>query len=266
MLPQRWLSRQSGRWAASKWSRRAIPWFIRRYNIAVEEAEKTWQEYGSLADFFCRRLKPGLRPICPEPNGIVSPVDAQVSQMGTASAGRLIQAKGINYSLEQLLGDRTKAESFAGGEFVTLYLSPRDYHRIHAPLEGRVTGYAYWPGRLYPVNDLGVQGVPGLFARNERLITYLQTDVGQVALVKVGAMMVGSVRVTYSNVVSNRRKPAQLVSLQEGPDLEKGEELGFFQFGSTVILLFEPGAVRWREDLTTGTRLKMGEMIAQKIF
>ncbi|MTV48089.1 phosphatidylserine decarboxylase [Heliobacillus mobilis] len=266
MLPQRWLSRQSGRWAASKWSRRAIPWFIRRYNVAVEEAEKTWQEYGSLADFFCRRLKPGLRPICVDSEAIASPVDAQVSQMGTASAGRLIQAKGINYSLEQLLGDRTKAESFAGGEFVTLYLSPRDYHRIHAPLKGRVSGYAYWPGRLYPVNDLGVHGVPGLFARNERLITYLQTDVGQVAVVKVGAMMVGSVRVTYSNVVSNRRKPAQLVSLEKGPELEKGEEVGFFQFGSTVILLFEPGAIRWREDLTTGTTLKMGEMIAQKII
>ncbi|MZP42232.1 phosphatidylserine decarboxylase [Heliobacterium gestii] len=264
MLPQTWLSRQSGKWAASRWSRRAIPWFIRRYGVNLEEAEKSWQEYRSLADFFCRRLKPGIRPVCPDDNIIVSPVDGQISQMGAVSAGRLIQAKGINYSLEQLLGDTEQARRFTGGEFITIYLSPRDYHRIHAPLAGRVTGYAYWPGRLYPVNDLGVRGVPNLFARNERLITYMDTDVGQVGVIKVGAMMVGSVRVGYAEI--NRRKRAKLVSVTEGPYLEKGDELGYFEFGSTVILLYEPGAIRWKAGIETGARLKMGEEIAEKII
>ncbi|ABZ85304.1 phosphatidylserine decarboxylase [Heliomicrobium modesticaldum Ice1] len=264
MLPQTWLSRQSGKWAASRWSRRAIPWFIRRYGVNLEEAEKSWQEYRSLADFFCRRLKPGMRPICPDESVIISPVDGKVSQIGTASAGRLIQAKGINYSLEQLLGDAEQARRFTGGEFITIYLSPRDYHRIHAPMAGRVTGYAYWPGRLYPVNELGVRGVPNLFARNERLITYMKTDVGQVAVIKVGAMMVGSVRVGYAEI--NRRKRAKLISMTDGPYLDKGDELGYFEFGSTVILLYEPGAIRWKPGIETGTRLKMGEGLAEKII
>lgn len=264
VLPQKWLSRQAARFACSKWSRGIIPWFARRYRIAVNEAEKDWRDYGSLADFFARKLKPGLRPVCGSADSVVSPVDATISQMGTIREGRLIQAKGVDYSVEQLLGDQTKARIFAKGEFITLYLSPQDYHRIHSPITGRITGYVYWPGKLFPVNDLGVKGIPGLFVRNERVITYLESEMGTVAVVKVGAIIVGSVRLAYAPLVSNRGLAAEAVCLEDGPFVGKGEELGHFQFGSTVILLFEPQCIDWRAGLEPGVRVNMGECIARR--
>ncbi|MDD2421375.1 MAG: archaetidylserine decarboxylase [Heliobacteriaceae bacterium] len=249
ILPQKWLSRQAGRFSRANWSRPVIPWFIRYYGIAVEEAEKPWREYTSLAAFFTRRLRPDARPVCPEPGVVVSPVDARVSQVGVIQEGRLVQAKGINYSVEALLGDRAKARAFLGGEYVTLYLSPRDYHWIHAPVSGRITGCAHWPGCLFPVNDPAVTGIRGLFTRNERVVTYIASSIGTVAVVKVGALMVGSVQLVYSDI---------------GSLVAKGDDLGYFQFGSTVILLFEPRQIVWEKGLTPGVRVKTGEMIAYR--
>ncbi|QGG46510.1 archaetidylserine decarboxylase [Heliorestis convoluta] len=263
ILPNKWLSRQAGHWASASWSRSFIPLFIRRFNVDLEEAEKPWQDYNSLADFFARKLKPGLRPVCDDETMIVSPVDGVISQIGRIKEGKLIQAKGIDYSLEQLLGDPQKVRQFMGGHFVTIYLSPRDYHRIHCPYTGEVQGYAYWPGKLYPVNQKGVQNVPGLFARNERLITYMNTAIGAMAVIKVGAVIVGGIKVGYAPITSNQGAKAQAVEMTESPTLQKGDELGYFQFGSTVILLFEPHRVEWLQSLCSGTSVRMGEKIAK---
>ncbi|WP_207707091.1 archaetidylserine decarboxylase [Heliorestis acidaminivorans] len=265
ILPDKWLSRRAGIWASATWSRAFIPLFARRFKINVEEAEKPLQDYGSLADFFIRKLKPGLRPISQDEHVIVSPVDGVVSQIGRITAGKLIQAKGITYSLEDLLGDSQKVKQFMGGHFVTIYLSPRDYHRIHTPYAGQVQGCAYWPGRLYPVNARGVQNVPGLFARNERLITYMDSQIGSFALVKVGAVIVGSIKVNYDTVVSNQGEKATAIDYTDGPFLQKGEELGYFQFGSTVILLFEKEKMEWLENLSSGCAVKMGEPIGKAL-
>lgn len=265
-IPQKWVSRQAGKLARSRISRRAIPWFIRRYGVDWQEAEAHWREYPSLGEFFIRKLKPGQRIIDQSPNTVVSPVDGVVSQLGKAEEGHLIQAKGVNYSLAGLLGDETEASRFYGGHYITIYLSPKDYHRIHVPVSGRISGYRYCPGKLFPVNQIGVQGIPGLFARNERLITYIDTDAESVALVKVGATIVGSVRVLYDSVRTNSKGKPSAEQWKEGHRVQKGDEVGYFQFGSTVILVFEPGSVEWRDGLSEGTILRMGETIAQRIL
>ncbi|MCW2277174.1 archaetidylserine decarboxylase [Heliophilum fasciatum] len=249
-LPQKWITVQAGRWAASSLSQSAIPWFIRTYDIDVAQAEKPWQEYKTLGEFFARRLRPGMRPVAQEASAIVSPVDGLISQMGTIEQGRMIQAKGMDYTAADLLADTEQAVRYHQGQFMTIYLSPRDYHRIHTPVTGAVTGTTFCPGRLYPVNDRGVTSVPGLLARNERVITYLDSPFGQVAVVKVGAMIVGSVQLAY--------EPGEA----PGTRLEKGDELGHFQFGSTVILLFEPGRITWRPGIACGQRVITGQAIA----
>lgn len=255
-----------GRLARSPHSRRLIPYFIRRFDVDLSQVEKPVSQYQTLLDFFVRGLKEGARPVDPDPERIVSPVDGTVSQMGEIHEGTILQAKGVTYTLEALLGGNgEKMSRFEGGRFITLYLSPRDYHRIHTPIQGRVTGLTYIPGSLFPVNALGVQRVRGLFARNERLITFLQSPAGDVALVKVGATNVGSIRVVYDReIVTNCRGRKQILS-RDYPGmeaLEKGEELGRFEFGSTVILLFEADRIDWVGGLSPGTMIRMGEPIA----
>lgn len=267
-LPKRTVSRLVGRFARSRLSRRVIPLYIRRFDIDLSQVEKPVQEYNTLLDFFVRGLKPGARPIDPDEQSVVSPVDGTVYQEGRIHKGTLLQAKGVTYSLEGLLGgNKEAAKCFEGGQFVTIYLSPRDYHRIHAPIKGRVFGFSYIPGALYPVNKLGLNYVRGLFAKNERLITYLESAAGKIAVVKVGATNVGSIKVTYdSNICTNRVRPSlEHREYQEVPELNKGEELGRFEFGSTVILLFESNMVRWCTDMEPGSFLKMGEPIAKII-
>ncbi|EGK12064.1 archaetidylserine decarboxylase [Kroppenstedtia eburnea] len=265
-MPKKSVSRWMGRLARSPHSRRLIPYFIRRFDVDLSQVEKPVSQYQTLLDFFVRGLKEGARPVDPDPERIVSPVDGTVSQMGEIHEGTILQAKGVTYTLEALLGGNgEKMSRFEGGRFITLYLSPRDYHRIHTPIQGRVTGLTYIPGSLFPVNALGVQRVRGLFARNERLITFLQSPAGDVALVKVGATNVGSIRVVYDReIVTNCRGRKQILS-RDYPGmeaLEKGEELGRFEFGSTVILLFEADRIDWVGGLSPGTMIRMGEPIA----
>nr|WP_256205597.1 archaetidylserine decarboxylase [Calditerricola satsumensis] len=171
----------------------------------------------------------------------------------------------MTYRVRELLGSAEKAAAYEGGAFVTLYLSPRDYHRIHMPVSGWITEYCYVPGTLFPVNPFGVRCVDGLFAKNERLITYIRTDWGEVAVVKVGATMVGSVCVTYDETVrTNVRRGKLTCRVLEVPHYaEKGEELGYFTFGSTVIVLFPRGTVRLRDDLCPGQAVRMGEPIGR---
>jgi phosphatidylserine decarboxylase len=265
-LPQNSLSRAMGKIAASKASRLAIRRYIQHYGIDTSMVEKPIEEYRSLKEFFIRRLKPGARPIAEGKDVIVSPVDGVVSRMGTIEAGTLIQAKGRTYTVSDLLGhDEQMAERFQGGSFITIYLSPRDYHRIHMPVEGKLFKYNYVPGRLYPVNEMGVEHVPNLFARNERLITFIQSHVGTVALVKVGALFVGSVKVTYNTATTNVKRGTFVSEAIGGTPLyEKGRELGWFEFGSTVILLFEENQIEWADGIQEGTPLLMGQLLARK--
>ncbi|MGB8956180.1 MAG: archaetidylserine decarboxylase [Tumebacillaceae bacterium] len=266
LIPKNAISRLVGRFAQSGFSRLFIPLYIRKFNINAAEAEKAVEEYPSLVAFFIRRLKAELRPIDAAPNAVVSPVDGKVSQCGRIERGQLVQAKGVFYTVEQLLGgDRERAKRYEGGTFLTVYLSPTDYHRIHTPLAGKVTGYTYVPGTLFPVNPFGVRAVQGLFAKNERLITYFDTAAGEVALVKVGATIVGSVKVQYDEQAGTNIRGGRLETreLANGPQMDKGEEVGRFEFGSTIILLFEPGRVALADRLHPETVVRMGEQIGE---
>jgi phosphatidylserine decarboxylase len=264
-VPKNALSRLAGvitRWAAPRWLLdRAIQGFSDRYGIDLTECDAP-SSFRTFGEFFARPLKPGRRPIAAGEEILVSPVDAVVSESGLAEAGRLVQAKGIDYTVGALLGDYEAAGRFEGGAWATLYLSPRDYHRIHFPVAGRVTGWRYVPGRLWPVNAASVRTVPSLFAVNERLVVHLDTALGACALVAVGATVVGRVRATFDASVPPTNLPGAV--MQHGRYAEpipvgKGEELGAFEMGSTVILLFERGRVALR--LAQGQRVRVGEAI-----
>jgi phosphatidylserine decarboxylase len=178
--------------------------FAKMYKINLNEAELNITEYNSLNQFFTRALKAGVRIIDSGENAAVSPVDARITNFGEINESTLIQAKGFDFSLRELLGSETYWKDFESGKFITFYLSPQDYHRIHSPYGGRILGYYYEPGKLFPVNDAAVGGIRSLFPKNERLITFLQTDFGKIAVVKVGASNVGKIRVTYDdNIVTN---------------------------------------------------------------
>lgn len=267
LIPKNTLSRVVGCLARSGISKSLIPIYARSFQINLGEAEKDFKEYPNLLEFFIRRLKPGLRPINEGSTTVVSPVDGRVAALGQIEKGKLFQAKDIYYTVSEVLGgDAAKAERYTDGYFLTIYLSPRDYHRIHMPLAGKVQGYTYVPGTLFPVNPFGVRAVKGLFAKNERLITYLETQAGEVALVKVGATIVGSVRVVYDGVGTNvAGGKLEHRDLPQGPNLVKGEELGRFEFGSTVILLFEPGKFELNPELEPGKSLQMGQAIGKLI-
>ncbi|WP_126425147.1 archaetidylserine decarboxylase [Brevibacillus marinus] len=265
-LPQNAMSRTMGKITASRFSRLVIRGYINLYKVDVSMIEKPVEEYRTLKEFFTRRLQPHARPIAEGPEIVVSPVDGTVSQMGDIDQGTLIQAKGKPYTLLELLGyDAEMAERWYGGRFITIYLSPRDYHRIHMPIDGKLIQYTYLPGRLYPVNQLGVEHVDKLFARNERLITYIDSQaVGCVAMVKVGALFVGSVKVHYGPATTNVRRGRQVCqAFPETPFYEKGRELGWFEFGSTVILLFEKDRLEWAADVKVGKPLLMGQMLGR---
>ena len=265
LLPKNALSRAVGaatRWRLGALGRSAMRAFAARYRVDLSECDDLGS-FATFAEFFARPLKPGSRPVAPGDQVVVSPVDGAVSEAGIAEQGRLIQAKGLEYRASELLGDGPLAARLAGGAFATLYLSPCDYHRIHFPLGGRVLGWRYLPGRLWPVNPASVRTVPGLFAVNERLVTVLDTPLGLCAVVAVGATVVGRVRAFYDPAVpftNSGGGPRSLDYLEPIP-VEKGQELGAFEMGSTVILLFEPGKVALSPRLRPGAPVRMGEAI-----
>jgi phosphatidylserine decarboxylase len=267
LLPKNALSRAAGaltRWRAPAPVRlAAMKAFARRYGIDLSECPDL-DVYRTFGEFFARPLRPGLRPIAPGEAVVVSPVDGAVSETGLAEGGRLVQAKGIDYTAAALLGDAALARALEGGAWATIYLSPRDYHRIHFPLGGRILGWRYVPGRLWPVNAASVRTVPGLFAVNERLVTLLETPLGRCAVVAVGATVVGRVRAHYDPTVPHTNARGGVVRARdyEAPlPVEKGQELGAFEMGSTVILLFERGRVRLAPRLVPGARVRVGEPI-----
>ena len=245
--------------------RAAIRAFVRKYGVDASEAERPIDEYPTFTEFFTRRLKPGARPIAPGPLLPVSPVDGTVGALGEIAEGRAYQAKGKEYTLAELIGGPAAEEDaaqFLGGSFCTIYLAPYNYHRIHAPLGGDITGYVNMPGQLWPVNPIGVRNVEKLFCVNERLTTFLRTPRGPCAVVAVGATNVGRIRAVYDDLVTNARrtrKPARKIYPQP-VQVEKGGELAIFEMGSTVVLLFAPG-VKLDPRLQPGLPIKLGEAL-----
>jgi phosphatidylserine decarboxylase len=243
--------------------RAAIRVFAKRFKVDVAEAEHALEHYPTFAEFFTRGLKEGSRPIDPGEKVIVSPVDGAVSQVGYCEHGRVLQAKGIHYTVDELLGDPEASKPFHGGAWTTIYLSPRDYHRIHSPLAGRITGYSYIPGEFWPVNPASVKNKQALFCVNERLVTYLDTVAGRCAVVKVGATCVSRIKAAYDEVITHTGKPGKVHRYDSPMAVDKGGELGRFEMGSTVILLFEPGKVRWDDDFQPEAVVRMGRRIGE---
>jgi phosphatidylserine decarboxylase len=236
--------------------------FSRAYGVDLSEAELPLEGYARFADFFSRGLRSGARPIDPDPRAVVSPVDGVVSQVGRVEVGTCLQAKGIRYPVDRLLGDAELAQAFArGGAFATFYLSPRDYHRIHVPVSGRVVSSRYLPGQFWPVNPATVRSKEALFCLNERLVTVLETDLGRCAVVKVGATCVARIRVGYDDRLTHAGQQPGLRTYDPPRSLLKGAELGRFEMGSTVILLFEPERVRWDGWLQPAATVRMGQRI-----
>jgi phosphatidylserine decarboxylase len=240
--------------------------FARRVGANLEEVERPLADYPTLGAFFTRKLRPGLRPIQRDTGAIVSPCDGTVAECGTVRAGQLLQAKGQHYPLFGLLCDRAGAARFERGTYVTIYLAPRDYHRVHFAVEGQVTGFQHVPGALFPVNAAAAKHVGALYTRNERLITYQDSPAGEVATVMVGATAVGRISVTYDAVQTHARakgRPGPRVRFATPRAVGRGDELGTFHLGSTVVMLFEPGRVQL-EDLQAGKVLRLGEIIARE--
>jgi phosphatidylserine decarboxylase len=195
--------------APAKLHQLAMRAFAARYKVKMDEAASGFEAYPTFAQFFTRQLRPGARPIDQGPKVVISPVDGAVSQAGYIENGQCLQAKGINFPVDKLLGDPEQAKLFEGGAFATLYLSPRDYHRIHTPLDGEIEGYSYLPGEFWPVNPISVRSKDALFCLNERLTTYLDTSAGKLALVAVGATCVSRIHASYDTVLTHAGTPGK---------------------------------------------------------
>src|SRR6185295_12020424 len=245
------------------WHHALIRAFAARFRVDLAEAEHGPEGYETFGQFFTRKLKPGLRPLEAGEKVVVSPVDGAVSQAGALDRDQCLQAKGISFPVGKLVGDDLSAHAFQGGSFATLYLSPRDYHRIHAPLGGRVLGYSYLPGEFWPVNPTSVRNKEALFCVNERLITWMDTPAGLSAVVAVGATCVSRVHAAYDQVVTHTGQPSKIHRYPDAIPVQKGDEIGMFEMGSTVILLFAAGKVRWDEWLRPEAALRMGRRIGE---
>ena len=251
---------------------RQIQWAIRHYKIDLREAELPFPDaYPDFNSFFTRALHPQARPVCEGANDIASPADGVISQLGAIREGQLIQAKHRHYTLDALLGGYTHISAiFNDGHFATIYLSPRDYHRVHMPLDGRLQDMIYLPGRLFSVNHTTTRLIPNLFARNERLITTFATPRGVVAVILVGAIFVSGIETVWSgDFGQTMRRPFQRWNYAKDAGLpevvlKKGEEMGRFNMGSTVILLLPKGALTWADGLTAGSPVKMGQRLAHR--
>ncbi|GBF50667.1 bifunctional phosphatidylserine decarboxylase and sodium/alanine symporter [Leptospira ryugenii] len=240
--------------------------FAKAYKINLDEAELEIQEYASLNQFFTRALRAEARIIDSAENAIVSPTDSKITSFGNINESTIIQAKGIDYSVKELIGSEKYYKSFTNGKYITFYLSPQDYHRIHSPFYGQILGYYYEPGKLFPVNDLAVLNIRGLFPKNERLITFLQTEYGKIAVIKVGASNVGKIRVTYDNkIVTNNwiRFSKEHEYKDVSIFIDKGSEMGRFEMGSTVILVFENESMEISPNLVLGEKVQYGTVVGQ---
>lgn len=262
-LPQRKLTQWVNRIARAQ-----TPWFknlmirgfAEGFNVDLGEARSARAEdYTHFNAFFTRALKPGARPLPTDPHAMISPCDGTVSQMGPLQDDRIVQAKGIDYRLDALLGAQDEwSEHYWNGSFATIYLSPRDYHRVHMPLDGQLLTTRHIPGRLFSVNDASARAIPGLFARNERLVCRFRGATGEFTLIMVGAMLVASIDTVWDGPVRWRGdgQMEEVDQRERNYCLQRGDELGRFNYGSTVILLFPTRP--FQRDLENGTKLRMG--------
>lgn len=263
LLPQHWLSKLMFRFTRieNTWLKNTfIRWFVKTYKVDLSQAKREQiQDYKHFNDFFTRDLKPDARVIANKP--IVCPVDGLISQVSTIDNTQILQAKNHHYSTQQLLANNEKANEFTAGSFITIYLSPRDYHRIHMPYDGKLIAMDYIPGDLFSVNQKTVQSVDNLFARNERVVCYFQTQFGLCAFVLVGAIFVGSTQTVWHGQINPPyAKTVQHFNYQnKNIQLKKGEEMGRFNMGSTVIMLM-PNQDN-KLNLKVNETVKMGQAL-----
>ena len=269
LLPKQALTRFAG-WVAGARGGAAttalISWFIRRYRVNMAEAAQADPAaYASFNEFFTRALRPGARPLASA--DLICPVDGAISQFGAIHDGRIFQAKGHDYSATALLGgDGALAAHFHGGHYATLYLSPKDYHRIHMPCAGRLLRMVHVPGELFSVNPTTARGVPGLFARNERVVCVFDAEQGPWVMVLVGATIVGSMATVWHGVVNSPRPGAlrEWAYQDQAIDLPRGAEMGRFLLGSTVVMLFPAGPLRFNPAWAPGGAIQMGQAMASR--
>lgn len=272
LVPQHWLSRLAGMLAESRWTplkNTFIGWFVKRYNVIMAEAaEPDPLAYENFNAFFTRELKPDARPVIAGDENIACPADGAISQLGDVKEGRIFQAKGQNYSLLELLaGDQQASDAFLNGKFATVYLSPKDYHRVHMPVTGTLQSMTYVPGDLFSVNGTTAEHVPRLFARNERAVCLFETDMGPMAVVLVGAMIVAGIETVWAGQVAPIKRQISHHDYHTSPKpitLEKGAEMGRFKLGSTAIVLFGQDAVQWQAELKADSPVTMGELFATR--
>jgi phosphatidylserine decarboxylase len=269
LIPQDWLSRLVGRLASSQQPfvrTLFIGWFAKRFSVNMAEAEKSdLSAYISFNEFFTRSLKADARPLSAGENDVICPADGVISQLGHIEQGKIFQAKGKDYSVEALLGaDLALAQAFTGGCFATVYLSPRDYHRVHMPVSGRLRKMIYVPGKLFSVNKITSERVDSLFARNERLVCVFDTENGPMALVLVGAMIVAGIETIWSGHVCPNNDLLFEVDYSDNTSpvvLKKGDEMGRFKLGSTVVAVFGAGILDLNSDLAAGSAVNMGQKL-----
>jgi len=268
LTPQQVLSRLVGLLAEARapWLKnRLIGWFVRRYQVDMREAQiEDPLAFDNFNAFFTRALKTDARPLDETPGAILCPADGAVSQIGDIGHGRVFQAKGHSFSTHALLGgDSERAAPFLNGRFATIYLSPRDYHRVHMPIEGTLREMIYVPGKLFSVNPLTASAVPDLFARNERVVCIFDTACGKMALVLVGAMIVASMETVWAGQVAPLKRGVRRFSYDGPIHLQAGTELGRFRLGSTVILLFGEQQMDWISELGAGSNVRMGRSLGR---
>ena len=243
--------------------------FIHAFHVDMSIAEQeNPDDYKSFNAFFTRKIKKGVRKKITDDNFILSPIDGAISQIGHINKYQLLQAKNKNYTLEQLLGgDSDLADDFLNGSFATLYLSPRDYHRIHMPVTGRLIKSIYVPGNLFPVNQIGVENVEQLFSRNERFISIFETRLGLMAQIMIGAVLVGSMETVWlGEITPSKKRELTVTEYTENPiKLNQGEEFGRFNMGSTVILLFQKEKLSWLPDIKKDHPIEVGQLLANTI-
>ncbi|MBL4865357.1 MAG: phosphatidylserine decarboxylase [Pseudomonadales bacterium] len=268
LTPQHALSRAAGFFAKTEnpsIKHYLITTFANTYNVNMEEAlEPDLKQYKNFNAFFTRQLKPNARPIDNAANSFASPADGAISQLGQINVQRIFQAKGHDYQVKDLLGgNESLSELFLNGSFATVYLSPKDYHRVHMPIDGTLKEMLYIPGDLFSVNTATSENVPNLFARNERVVCIFETEYGPMAIILVGAMIVAGIETVWAGEVAPAERKLAVTHYNQDDlqdiRLKKGEEMGRFKLGSTVILLFGENKVVWDSSLKEGAAVRMGE-------
>lgn len=269
IIPQHWLSRAIGWVAECEWpwlKNRFITTFINKYNVNMSEAlDPEPYNYKNFNAFFTRQLKPDARVIVEGDKTIACPADGAISQLGDIKDGRIFQAKGQTYTLLELLGgNREATEAFQDGSFATVYLSPKDYHRVHMPMAGTLTSMTYVPGDLFSVNATTAENVPRLFSRNERAVCLFDTEAGPMAVILVGAMIVAGIETIWGGQIAPIKREIRTQHYQQTQQpisLKKGEEMGRFKLGSTAIVLFAKDIMDWDEKFEAATPTVMGELL-----